>query len=117
MRVGLAAPAALPPLSEEAELALFRALQEALSNVLRHADARSVDVGISVSSDGVLLEVRDDGRGPTRATGPDLELAGHMGLAGMRERIGALGGTVRLRGEPGAGALLEVLVPAGANGS
>jgi signal transduction histidine kinase len=36
-----------------------------------------------------------------------------MGLAGMRERIGALGGTVRVHGEPGAGALLEVLVPAG----
>jgi signal transduction histidine kinase len=39
-----------------------------------------------------------------------------MGLAGMRERIGALGGTVRFQGEPGAGALLEVLVPAGEAG-
>jgi signal transduction histidine kinase len=113
MRVGLAAPATLPLLSEEAELALFRALQEALSNVLRHARARSVDVGISVSRDGVLLEVRDDGRGFTSDTAPErLERAGHMGLAGMRERIGALGGTVRFQGEPGAGALLEVRVPA-----
>ena len=118
MSVELAAPASLPPLSEEAELALFRALQEALSNVLRHADARSVDVGISVSRDGVLLEVRDDGRGFVQGGDPEeLERRGHMGLAGMRERIGALGGTVRFRGEPGAGALLEVLVPAGANGS
>jgi signal transduction histidine kinase len=118
MSVELAAPASLPPLSEKAELALFRALQEALSNVLRHADARSVDVGISVSRDGVLLEVRDDGRGFGQVTDPEeLERRGHMGLAGMRERIGALGGTVRFRGEPGAGALLEVLVPAGANGS
>ena len=63
----LDAPATLPPLSEEAELALFRALQEALSNVLRHAQARSVDIGISVSREGVLLEVRDDGRGPDGA--------------------------------------------------
>jgi signal transduction histidine kinase len=117
MRVGLAAPATLPPLSEEAELALFRALQEALSNVLRHAEARSVDIGISVSRDGVLLEVRDDGRGLTADATPErLERAGHMGLAGMRERIGALGGTVRFQGEPGAGALLEVLVPAGETG-
>ena len=117
MRVGLAAPATLPPLSEKAELALFRALQEALSNVLRHAEARSVDIGISVNRDGVLLEVRDDGRGLTAGATPELlERAGHMGLAGMRERIGALGGTVRFQGEPGAGALLEVLVPAGEAG-
>jgi signal transduction histidine kinase len=112
MRVKLDAPASLPPLSEEAELALFRALQEALSNVLRHAQARSVDIGISVSRDGVLLEVRDDGRGPNGAGPEELERAGHMGLAGMRERIGALGGTVRFGGRPGAGALLEVLLPA-----
>jgi signal transduction histidine kinase len=113
IRVAFAAPDSLPPLSEEAELALFRALQEALSNVLRHADARSVDIGLSVSGDGVLLEVRDDGRGPGADANPErLERGGHMGLAGMRERIGALGGRVRFRGEPGAGALLEVLVPA-----
>jgi signal transduction histidine kinase len=117
MRVGLAAPATLPPLSEKAELALFRVLQEALSNVLRHAEARSVDIGISVSRDGVLLEVRDDGRGLTADATPErLERAGHMGLAGMRERIGALGGTVRFQGEPGGGALLEVLLPAGGAG-
>jgi signal transduction histidine kinase len=115
IRIALIAPAALPPLSKEAELALFRALQEALSNVLRHAGASTVDVGISVSRDGVLLEVRDDGRGlPAQVSPERLEQEGHMGLAGMRERIGALGGSVRLRGEPGAGALLEVLVPAGA---
>jgi signal transduction histidine kinase len=115
IRIELDAPAALPPLSKEAELALFRALQEALSNVLRHAGASTVDVGISVSRDGVLLEVRDDGRGiPDQFTPARLEQEGHMGLAGMRERIGALGGTVRFQGEPGAGALLEVLVPAGA---
>jgi signal transduction histidine kinase len=118
IRTGLAAPSALPPLSGEAELALFRALQEALSNVLRHADAHSVDIGISISADGILLQVSDDGRGlPPGATAEALELDGHMGLAGMRERITALGGTVRLRAQHGAGALLEVLVPAAGNGS
>jgi signal transduction histidine kinase len=117
MRVELEVPASLPPLSGEAELALFRALQEALSNVLRHAQARSVDIGISVSREGVLLEVRDDGRGPNGAGPEELERGGHMGLAGMRERIGALGGTVRFGGAPGAGALLEVLVPAEASRS
>ena len=112
IRTALAAPTALPPLSEEAELGLFRALQEALSNVLRHAGATAVDIGISVGGDGVLLEVRDDGRGfPADAAPERLERLGHMGLAGMRERIGALGGSVRIGGAPDAGALLEVRVP------
>jgi len=117
IRTGLAAPSMLPPLSREAELALFRALQEALSNVLRHAGARTVDVGISISAEGVLLQVSDDGQGlPTGVMPETLELQGHMGLAGMRERITALGGTVRLRQQAGAGALLEVVVPAPADG-
>lgn len=112
IRTGLAVPPVMPVLSREAELALFRALQEALSNVLRHADARSVDIGISVNPEGVLLQVSDDGRGlPLGVSAERLELEGHMGLAGMRERITALGGTVRLRAQGGAGALLEVLVP------
>jgi signal transduction histidine kinase len=113
IRMQLTAPDTLPPLSGPAELALFRALQEALSNVLRHAEARSVDIGISVNRDGLLLEVRDDGRGLAPEAGPERrERGGHMGLTGMRERIGALGGSVRFHGEPGAGALLEVRVPA-----
>jgi signal transduction histidine kinase len=117
IRAGLAAPSVMPPLSREAELALFRALQEALSNVLRHADARSVDIGISINAQGILLQVSDDGRGPPPGLSSErLELQGHMGLAGMRERITALGGTVRLHGRGGAGALLEVLVPAGSGG-
>ena len=108
----LAAPISLPPLSEEAELALFRALQEALSNVLRHAGARSVDVGLSVSEAGVMLEVHDDGRGLPDIAPDRLERDGHMGLAGMRERISALGGKVRFGERPGGGASLEVIVPA-----
>ncbi|MBA3443535.1 MAG: GAF domain-containing sensor histidine kinase [Gemmatimonadales bacterium] len=113
IRTGLAVPSSLPALSLEAELALFRALQEALSNVLRHANARTVDVGISIDAAGVLLQVSDDGRGlPGDVASETFELQGRMGLAGMRERITALGGTVRLRARDGAGALLEVLVPA-----
>jgi signal transduction histidine kinase len=113
IRTDLAIPSAMPPLSREAELALFRALQEALSNVLRHANARSVAIGISVAEEGVLLRVSDDGRGLPSGMSPDqLEQQGHMGLSGMRERINALGGTVRIRGGGGPGALLEVVVPA-----
>ena len=112
IRIALDVPGALPPLSKEAELALFRALQEGLSNVRRHAGAESVDVTITAEPHGVRLMVRDDGRGPPEATPEQLEREGHMGLAGMRERISALGGSVRFGGAPGVGASLEVLVPA-----
>ena len=79
----------------------------------RHAEARTVHVGIGVSPAGVRLEVRDDGRGPPEDSLERLELQGHMGLAGMRERISALGGGVRFGGRPGSGASLEVLVKEG----
>jgi signal transduction histidine kinase len=89
-------------------LALFRALQEALSNVLRHADARTVHISLAVAGDRVVLDVRDDGRGPPGATPGQ---SGHMGLTGMRERISALGGSVRFDRRAGGGAMLEVAVP------
>jgi signal transduction histidine kinase len=111
--VAFSAPATLPALSTEAELALFRALQEALSNVRRHAAAGSVEVALTVDRSGLRLVVRDDGRGPPD-TPERLEGAGHMGLAGMRERISALGGSVRFAGARGTGASLEVLVPVAA---
>jgi signal transduction histidine kinase len=112
--VTLSAPESLPPLSTEAELALFRALQEALSNVRRHAGAHRVEVAITLANGAVRLSVRDDGRGPPSTGVERLEREGHLGLAGMRERIGALGGTMRFgggNGPAGGGAWLEVLLP------
>lgn len=110
-RITFTAPPALPALSGEAELALFRALQEALSNVRRHAGARNVEVTLATAPGGVRLDVRDDGKGPPDAAPEQLERGGHMGLAGMRERISALGGRVHFGPAPGPGAALEVLVP------
>jgi signal transduction histidine kinase len=111
IRATFSAPAALPGLSSEAELALFRALQEALANVARHAAATTVEIGLSASQGRVLLQVRDDGRGFPPEPVEAYERRGHMGLAGMRERIGALGGSVRAHGAEGGGALVEVSVP------
>jgi len=106
------APAAgsLPPLSKDGELALFRALQEALSNVLRHAEATTVAVSLSRSPNGVRLLVRDDGRGFRPGPGP-AGGNGRMGLTGMRERLTALGGSVTLRAAPGGGAEVDVTLP------
>ena len=110
--VDLTAAGGLPPLSKDAELALFRALQEALSNVARHAEARKVEVGLRADADGVTLDIRDDGRGiPAGADPVEFERNGHMGLAGMRERIAALGGTVQVNGNPGRGVRLTVRLP------
>ena len=106
-RTGIAtsfsAPETLPPLSKDAELALFRALQEALSNVARHAGASTVTV-VLTRQNGVLdLEVRDDGRGIDGDPG--------LGLTGMGERLGALGGVMRLTNDVDGGARLAVRLP------
>ena len=112
-----AAARALPPLPEDADLALFRALQEGLSNVARHARATAVAVELVPGAEGVTLVVRDDGGGlPAGADPARWEREGHMGLVGMRERIAALGGTVALASE-GGGAVLRVWVPARPEGA
>jgi signal transduction histidine kinase len=78
------------------DLAAFRIVQEALTNVLKHADATVAHVALSYGADAIELEVTDDGRGPHRTNGP-----GH-GLLGMRERATAYGG--ELHAGPGAAA-------------
>ena len=117
--VELIAPSTLPPLAKDAELAIFRALQEALANVARHAGAHAVRVTIGGGGGGpVTLEVRDDGCGlPAGAEPRALEHTGHMGLAGMRERIAALGGRVELASRPGNGLTLSVYLPAADGGA
>lgn len=114
VQVRLVAPASLPPLEGEAELAVFRALQEALSNVLRHAEASSVEVELRVEADELRLRVRDDGRGfPTAPGGRLLDTDQRMGLTGMRERLHSAGGALQISNrDPGAELLIRVPVPA-----
>jgi signal transduction histidine kinase len=108
LRVEMETPTSLPPLTAEAELALFRAMQESLSNVVRHAHAHTVHVGVRAHELGVELAVRDDGRGMR-----DGGRAGGMGLAGMRERIAALGGQLSVASaERGGGTVVRAWVPA-----
>jgi signal transduction histidine kinase len=101
----------LPAIGAEGELALFRALQEALSNVARHAQATRVDVEVGIDDATLHLEVRDDGRG-MGGRGEDVVFGnGRMGLTGMRERLVTLGGTLVLSPNAGGGLRLVARLP------
>jgi signal transduction histidine kinase len=102
------------PLSPDAELALFRAVQEALANVAQHSGAASVVVRVTPVESGIMVRIHDDGRGLDPGVLADRqERNGHLGLAGMRERITAVGGRVTVTGEPGSGVRIEIHLPAG----
>lgn len=90
------------PLNIEAALAL--ALRESVTNVMRHARARRVDVELTQDPrGGIVLRIADDGRGGVSSEG--------HGLTGMRERLRAVGGTVEIESPNGAGTRLSLLVP------
>jgi len=98
-------PARLDPL---AETVLYRVTQEALTNVARHAETDSVSVHLYHDLEQVTLEVRDHGRG--FASDKMEELPG-LGIAGMRERVEAVGGVIHIDTTPGEGTLVEVNIP------
>jgi signal transduction histidine kinase len=109
----LDAPESLAPLPRERELALFRAAQEGITNVIRHAGASQLRITMLMDGDEVRLLVDDDGVGPpTRAQLTEQEQGGHVGLVGMRERIAALGGRVSLERSPLGGTRLAVALAA-----
>jgi signal transduction histidine kinase len=107
----LSIPDPLPELTEEAELALFRSLQESLSNVARHADATSITVSVRTGDGQISMVVSDNGTGWGGSDFENLEFAGHMGLVGMRERITALHGSVALTDNPDGGLSVRVQLP------
>jgi signal transduction histidine kinase len=95
-------------LSIEMETALFRIIQESLTNVVLHAHATRVDVLLSLHNQHVVAIVEDDGIGFLDSS-PILEE--HLGLFGMRERIEMLGGTFTIESSPGKGTTVKAEVP------
>lgn len=95
-------------LSREQSTEVFRILQEALTNVLRHARASKVNIVVEELEGELVLEVRDNGRGITED-----EIAGSLslGLIGMRERAHILGGRIEVNGTAGIGTVLMLRVP------
>jgi signal transduction histidine kinase len=105
--VTLDAPVELERLPQETEIAIFRIVQEALTNVHRHSDSRSAKVQLIRDKNSIYIEVKDAGKGM------DIHVAGKVmgvGIEGMRERVQQLGGTLEIRSS-GKGTLLKVELP------
>jgi len=103
-------------LRPELEIALYRIAQEALTNVSRHADAHSVNVLLERRNGNAILVVEDDGHG-FDVWRVETGLPGaKLGLLGMEERAGLVGGTLTVESRPGAGAAVFVEVPLGKTG-
>jgi signal transduction histidine kinase len=97
-------------LPEEMEQHLLRIAQEAVTNVLKHADANKIWVRIRVETRRLYLGIIDDGRGFEQQD-VFASRGGHFGVIGMRERAERLGGELRLASHPGQGTQVEVIVP------
>lgn len=94
-----------PPMPGWIECGLAMVLREAVTNIARHAQASEAMIALRAEAGAMVLEVADDGRGGVSANG--------NGLAGMRERVAALGGTLRIDSPRGGGTRLTVTVPLG----
>ncbi len=112
-RSGLVVDAAVDSVADHERVApelatvVYRVVQEALTNVVRHASASNASVAVTVSSGRLRAVVEDDGNGfdPTRSTD------GHLGLEGMHERANLVGGTVHVVSVPGSGTTVVLDVP------
>jgi len=113
IKVNLNLPQKLSRMHRDVEVALFRAVQECLTNVHRHSGSSVVDVRLSLSAKQIRLEIKDDGRGipqeRLRSLNQGAADAG-VGLAGMRERIREFGGSLEIRSER-AGVTVIVRIP------
>ncbi len=103
LEVQLTLPDHLPPLTPQQRLTLYRAAQEGLTNVHKHAAASRVHLRLSLCAEQVCLQVDDDGRGPADGLG--------FGLRGLRERAQRLGGELQFGPRPAGGSRLEMTLP------
>ncbi|MGH8298270.1 MAG: sensor histidine kinase [Steroidobacteraceae bacterium] len=113
-KAGLRADIALPEdgtsLPKDTTIALFRIVQEGMTNIIRHAGAQSVTLRFTIEGDACRFTLSDDGRGFDAA---DPKFRWSHGLMGMRQRVRALGGQFEIESTPGAGSTLRVVVPIG----
>ncbi len=104
--------AEVPPLPDAVNVTLYRFLQEALTNVAKHADAQRIQVELGMDSGAVVLSVADDGVGMDASVARRRPgRAGGLGLPAIRERLEGLGGHLQLESEPGNGTRLAAVIP------
>jgi signal transduction histidine kinase len=97
-----------PRLDERFSVTLFRIAQEALTNVVRHAEAHVVEISLVATEEAIVLTVQDDGKG---IPADSLESNESVGLIGMRERAILINGQLSIHGVPGQGTTVSVTVP------
>ena len=103
-------------LAPEIETALFRAVQEAITNIVKHAQAETVLIQCATTPRAVTIEIEDDGRGFDPADISQTAANGRgLGLAGIQERMEILGGTAMIDSAPGQGTRVVLTVPRGEN--
>ena len=111
-KAGLRAELSLPqdgaPMPKETAIALFRIVQEGITNIIRHAGARLVVLRFAQERDACLITLSDDGCGFDAA---DARFRWSHGITGMRQRVRALGGQFEIESAPGAGTTLRVSIP------
>jgi signal transduction histidine kinase len=95
-------------LDDAASTAIFRIVQEALTNIARHADASNVTMNLYRLNHELLIQIRDDGRG---IKAEDMEKAESLGLIGMRERVWAMNGEITISSDEPPGTRVEIVVP------
>jgi signal transduction histidine kinase len=116
---GIAYHVQSPPEPEKVKLTpeqrrhLFLIVKEAINNIMRHADCRSVWLTITIADHQLIAEIRDDGRGFTPAEQGDAEkpIRGGHGLENVRARAAALGGQLQIESAPGKGTQVKLVVP------
>jgi signal transduction histidine kinase len=98
----------VPELDKDLSLVLFRVLQEAMTNVVRHAGATHVRVQLEDKGDRLVLKVKDNGKGISRE---DVDNPSSFGIIGIRERIRFRGGKLTIVGTPGRGTTVKISIP------
>jgi signal transduction histidine kinase/ligand-binding sensor domain-containing protein len=99
-----------PP--KELSMTVFRVIQEAVSNALRHAHASTIRVALRDDSDALSVVVEDNGVGfDPEAVGRRVRRGEHLGMLGMTERVRSVGGTIEIDSRPGAGSRIRIRIP------
>jgi signal transduction histidine kinase len=97
-----------PALDMLTSVTLYRIAQEALANIVRHAEATEVEISLTIRDGAAVLEIGDNGRGVAPEQVADSR---SLGLVGMRERASLLGGSVTIHGRPGEGTRITAILP------